>query len=135
MATVRWNRREADRLLNSVRGPVGAHLREQARVGRRAAQRLCPVSPEGSGGNPPGHLRDSIIDRSGRDEQGVYAEYGTDVDYALPVELGARPHVITSKGDYPLRDNNGHVYGKEVHHPGTQAQPYLRPTLEAIRDS
>jgi hypothetical protein len=25
------------------------------------------------------------------------------------------------------------VFGRVVHHPGTQAQPYLRPALDAIR--
>jgi len=135
MARVRWNQREADRLLASTRGPVGAHLRERAGVGAEAAKRLCPVSPEGSGSNPPGHLRDSITARTGRDEQGVYAEFGTDVDYSLPVELGSRPHVIRSHGDYPLRDRHGRVFGREVHHPGNEAIPFLRPAIEFIRDT
>jgi hypothetical protein len=131
---LRWNRREADRLLATVRGPVGRHLRAQAGVGRQAAQQLCPVSPEGSGDHKPGYLRKSIKDRSGRDEQGIYAEYGTDVDYALSVELGSKPHEIESKGDYPLRSKAGVVFGKKVQHPGAEAQPFLRPALEAIRD-
>lgn len=134
MARLAWNTREEQRLLRSLGGPVAGHLRGEAQVVRRAAQHLCPVSPDGSHGNPPGHLRDSITATVGADAEGLYADVGTDVDYALPVELGTRPHVIRSHGDYPLRDEHGHVFGKEVHHPGTQAQPFLRPAIEFIRD-
>lgn len=134
MARLQWNAREAQRLLQSVDGPVGQDLRRRAGNGRDRAQQLCPVSPDGSGGNPPGHLRDSIAARTGRDGQGVYGEYGTDVGYALPVELGSRPHIIRSHGDYPLRDQHGTVFGRQVQHPGTRAQPYLRPAIEAVRD-
>ena len=56
------------------------------------------------------------------------------VDYALPVELGSRPHIIESRGDYPLRNRKtGQVFGKRVRHPGTQAQPFLRPALDVLR--
>lgn len=133
MARFKWNQRQVDRLLHEQAGPVGTDLRRKAEAVQRRAQELCAVSPEGSHGNPPGHLRDSIGVTTGRDEQGAYADIGTDVDYALPVELGSRPHVIRSKGDYPLRGADGTVYGREVNHPGTPAQPFLRPAVEAIR--
>lgn len=134
MAGLRWNRREEQRLLESVGGPVGENLRRRANRAADRAQQLCPVSPEGSNGNLPGHLRDSIEARSGRDGEGVYAEYGTDVEYALPVELGSRPHVIESHGDYPLRSADGRVFGKRVNHPGTKASPFLRPAMDALRE-
>ena len=134
MARVRWNNREAERLLNSSTGPVGRDLREKAARVQQEAKRLCPVSPNGSNGNPSGHLRSSISADVGRDGEGLYADVGTDVDYALPVELGTRPHIIESHGDYPLRDAHGNVFGKRVQHPGTEAQPYLRPALDVIRD-
>jgi hypothetical protein len=52
-----------------------------------------------------------------------------DVNYATDVEMGTAPHVIVPRNkkalywpgaDYPVR---------KVNHPGTQAQPYLRPAL------
>lgn len=136
MARLRWNRAEEDKLLRSANGPVARDLRVKGERVAREAQRLCPVSEDGSGGNPPGHLRDSIsaggVDR---DERGLFVDVGTDVDYALPVELGSRPHVIESHGDYPLRNpKTGAVFGKTVQHPGTQAQPFLRPALDVLRN-
>lgn len=135
MARIDWNQAELARLLDSATGPVGRDLEAKAGRVRDEAQRRCPVSPDGSNGNPPGHLRDSITDSLGRDEQGLYAQVGTDVSYAPMVELGTRPHVIESKGDYPLRNPvTGQVFGKRVEHPGTEAQPFLRPALEILRD-
>jgi hypothetical protein len=46
------------------------------------------------------------------------------------VEYGSRPHIIRSHGNYPLRNREtGDVFGRIVHHPGTPAQPFLRPAL------
>lgn len=134
MAGVRWNERELHQLLSDRDGPVGRDLAAKGERVQREAQRLCPVSPEGSGGNPPGHLRDSIGSNVGHDEQGMFAEVGTSVSYALPVELGSRPHVIESHGDYPLRDRHGRAFGRKVNHPGSEAQPYLRPALDVLRN-
>ncbi|MFJ1539288.1 HK97 gp10 family phage protein [Micromonospora chalcea] len=135
MARVVWNHAEAERLLNSQAGPVGRDLHRRGRTVERGAKRRCPVSEDGSNGNPPGHLRDSITaSEVGRDAAGLYVDVGTDVDYALPVELGSRPHVIESGGDYPLRNpKTGQVFGRRVNHPGTKAQPYLRPALDDLR--
>lgn len=134
MARLVWNDAEANRLLKSERGPVGRDLRSKGTTVERGAKRRCPVSPEGSNGNPPGHLRDSIESSDvGRDAQGLYVDVGTDVSYALFPELGTRPHVIESHGDYPLRNKQGRVFGKRVNHPGTKATPYLRPALDDLR--
>jgi hypothetical protein len=121
-------------LLNSTDGPVGRVLATKAQVVTQEAKRLCPVSPAGSGGHPSGWLRSSIGWDLSRDGEGLHATIGTDVDYAAYVEFGTRPHEIRSHGDYPLRNRRtGQVFGRVVHHPGTQAQPYLRPALDAIR--
>jgi hypothetical protein len=90
------------------------------------AKRLCPVDT--------GRLRESLHVEHGRDEQGEYRDVGSDLDYALPVEVGSRPHVIKSHGDYPLRNRRtGQVFGPLVHHPGARAQAYLRPALDDLR--
>jgi hypothetical protein len=55
------------------------------------------------------------------------------VDYAAAVEDGSRPHKITSHGPWPLRNREtGEVFGQSVDHPGTKAQPYLRPGVMSI---
>jgi hypothetical protein len=140
VARIRWNAREAERLFNSQSGPVG---RDLARKGRRVEEqqrRTAPVSPDGSHGRPPGYLRDHTYSRLGRDDRGLHVDVGTDATtpdgfpYPLVQELGSRPHVIESKGDYPLRNpQTGQVFGKRVQHPGTDPQPWLRPSLDVLR--
>lgn len=46
-----------------------------------------------------------------------HGRIGSDLPYAAATEKGARPHAI------PEPD------GRQVHHPGVDAQPYLRPAL------
>lgn len=129
----RWNPAEEERLLRSAAGPVGRKLVAAAERVTQEAKRRCPVSPQGSGDNPSGHLRSSIGWELGRTGRDLHADVGTDVDYALPVELGSRPHVIESHGDYPLRNRRtGQVFGRRVNHPGNPAQPYLRPALDSL---
>lgn len=129
-----WNAAEEERLLRSVAGPVGRHLVRAAERVTQEAKRLCPVSPHGSGDNPSGHLRSSIGWELGRSGRELHADVGSDVEYSLPVELGSRPHIIESHGDYPLRNpRTGAVFGKTVQHPGAPAQPFLRPALDSLR--
>lgn len=111
---------------------VRSILADAGDVVEKGAKRRCPVSTDGSGGNPPGHLRDSIGQTPGVDGHGPFVDVGTDVHYALAQELGAAPHVIRSHGPWPLRDKHGRVFGREVHHPGNPPSPYLRPALDDI---
>jgi len=121
-------------LTRSRYGPVARDLARRAERVTQEAKRLAPVSPYGSGENRSGFLRSSIGWSIAADVLGLYADVGTDVEYALAVEYGTKPHVIESHGDYPLRDpRTGAVFGKRVNHPGTQAQPFLRPSLLRAR--
>lgn len=121
-------------LLSGPDGPVAKRLIRDAQTVTKGAKRRCPVSPAGSGDNRSGHLRSSISWDLVRDADGLYADVGTDVDYGLYVEVGTKPHVIRSTGLWPLRNRRtGQVFGLVVHHPGTRAQPYLRPALDDIR--
>lgn len=89
------------------------------------AQRVCPVDT--------GDLVASIEGEADRDTMSCrLSAGGGHVNYAAVVELGGRPHEIRSHGDYPLRSKDGRVFGKVVHHPGTPAQPYLRPGVSSI---
>lgn len=129
--------RALEDFLTGPSGPVVRDGRARAEQITQGAKRRCPVSPAGSGDHPSGWLRSHIGWEQGQDESGAYFDIGVnigvdpdpDLDYAVPVEVGTGPHTIESHGDYPLRDRQGNVFGRSVEHPGTPAQPYLRPAL------
>jgi hypothetical protein len=52
--------------------------------------------------------------------------------YAWDVEYGTKPHVIEAKPGKVLRFQVGDrtVYTRRVNHPGTRAQPYVRPVIQ-----
>jgi hypothetical protein len=52
--------------------------------------------------------------------------------YAWDVEYGTKPHVIEAKPGKVLRFQVGEriVYTRRVNHPGTRAQPYVRPVVQ-----
>jgi hypothetical protein len=131
MPGMRWNRREEDRLLRSQRGPVGEDLRVRAARVEAEQKRLAAVSPDGSHGRAAGYMRDSVTTQPGRDEIGLYADIGPTATtpqghpYPLDVEFGTRPHTIP----------NAFGRGEPVQHPGTTAQPFMRPSIEAARDT
>jgi hypothetical protein len=53
-----------------------------------------------------------------------------DCDHAAATELGSAPHTITVRRAKVLANSEtGQVFGKQVRHPGTPAQPFLRPAL------
>lgn len=120
-------------LLTGRNGPVARMLGHQGENVTQEAKRLCPVSPVGASDHPSGQLRSSIGWKLDTDRGQLVAEVSADTDYALYVEVGTGPHTIRSHGDYPLRNRAGQVFGQEVHHPGTPAQPYLRPALDVVR--
>lgn len=131
MTTWRWAPDWERRL--TATGAVDNTLDRAGRIVETGARRRAPVSQDGSHGRPPGHLRDSIGVRAGRDGEGPYVDVHATADYALPVELGSKPHDIVSHGDYPLRNpKTGQVFGRRVRHPGNQPQPYLRPALDDL---
>ena len=47
------------------------------------------------------------------------------------IEYGTKPHVIKAKNKKVLSDGKN-IYGKVVNHPGTQAQPFIRPSLHQL---
>jgi len=136
---IEWNSQELNRILNSEGGPVGRFMARVGEVGTQGAKRRAPVSPDGSNGRPSGYMRSKIGWIVGIDAEGLYVDIQSPAEtpegypYGLGVEVGTAAHVIRSKGPYPLRDKHGHVFGPEVHHPGTDPQPYLRPALDDVR--
>lgn len=85
------------------------------------ASRYCPVRT----GNLKRKIRKFRAGKSG------YVI--VDADYWADVEYGTRPHVIRSRGPYPLRSEDGTVFGPKVDHPGTAAQPFMRPAIYRTR--
>lgn len=98
IGTVRFDQGAIDSLLNGPDGPVGRDLLKRAIRVESAAKRACPVDT--------GRLRSSITHAVEQDGRGLVAIVGTNVEYALPVELGT----------FRMR-----------------AQPFLRPSLAAAR--
>jgi HK97 gp10 family phage protein len=96
MTTVILDQAAINRLFTSEAGPVGKHLARSAVKVEATAKRLCPVDT--------GRLRSSINHQLAHDGQGLLALVGTNVEYAIFVELG------TSR---------------------TRPQPFLRPALRS----
>jgi hypothetical protein len=127
-------------LLHGPAGPVARMLERKGEVVTQGAKRRAPVSPDGSHGRPSGYMRSNIHWKLGADSLGIYVDVISPAStpdgapYGLFVEVGTAPHVIRSHGPYPLRNRRtGQVFGPIVNHPGTAAQPYLRPALEDLR--
>jgi len=99
-------------------------------------RRRIPVSQDGSHGRPAGYARSRIHVEAGADPLGPFWDVGSDAEtpegypYPLGLELGTRPHVIESRGDYPLRNRRtGQIFGKRVNHPGNKPFPWCRAAL------
>jgi len=62
--------------------------------------------------------------------RGNVARIGSTLDRSVFTEMGTKPHIIRSHGNYPLRNKaTGEVFGRVVHHPGTPAEPFMRRAL------
>lgn len=80
--------------------------------------RGCPVSPDGSNGNPPGYLRDHQRSAISGDTSRI----GSDVDYSVWVEDG---HRVAYRGADGVKHYTGTVVPPE---------PFLRPAALRKRD-
>lgn len=95
-ADIRFDPAALAELFTSENGIAARDLQRRAVQVDRQAKQLCPVDT--------GRLRSSITNELGRDAEGLYALIGSNVEYAVYVELG------TSLA---------------------AAQPFLRPALAA----
>lgn len=85
------------------------------------AKALCPVDQ--------GTLRRSIKAEKRGNDYAVVAN----AEYAKYVEFGTNPHTISIKNASVLTDGK-RFFGKSVKHPGTKAQPFLRPAAILIKN-
>lgn len=112
-------------LLDAPTSPAVRDLRESAqRVGRGARRRTHGRIAAGINVHEPA-----------REGAGWYAdvETGAEDEHGAPiglfVEVGTRPHIIEARDKQALHWASAEHPVKKVHHPGTQAQPHLRPAL------
>lgn len=109
-----------------------------AEIVAEAQRAAIPVSRDGSYGRPAGYAKSRIGVTGGYDALGFYFDVGSDAttpdgtSYPAILDLGSRPHVIESHGEYPLRSKDGRVFGRRVSHPGTQATYWCRGSLAAL---
>lgn len=73
-----------------------------------------------------GRLKDSINYAVSEDRLRI----GTNVEYAPFVEFKTQPHIIRPRDKRALYWEGAKHPVKEVHHPGTKAQPFLGPLLK-----
>ncbi len=94
MADVIWDLATLQVILNGPNGPVGRDLARRAVQVESAAKEALggAFPPPSNPGEPPhlrsGRLRSSISWRLGEDEQGLYADIGTNVLYGYWLEVG-----------------------------------------------
>lgn len=138
MTRVIWNEVALRQVLESEEGDVAADLLRRA----VNVENQAKLNASGSGGGPrvrTGRLRASIRHELSRDERGLVARIGSNVEYAAYVEEGTQPHRIEA-GIRTGRSRKKALHWKganhpviAVNHPGTRARPYLRPALIAAR--
>lgn len=81
-----------------------------------------------------GELRNSLSVQV----MGDRVRIGPTADHGVYVEFGTQPHEIrpkTAGGTLRFTINGRVIYAKVVRHPGTKAQPFVRPAFEAWVDS
>lgn len=86
------------------------------------AARYCPEDTGALAESIEHHMEgpDLVVSATGGADGRTYAAY---------VELGTGPHIIRPTGKKALHWQGAAHPVREVHHPGTRPQPFLRPAL------
>jgi len=79
-----------------------------------------------------GRLRNSIQIQEVQKRGVIGVRVGTNVDYALVIHNGSRPHIILPRNASVLSwvGPTGRVFAARVNHPGFPANPFLTDGLE-----
>lgn len=124
---LRLNYGAINRMLKGESGPVGRHI---VTIGRNTADNARANAPVKSGA-----LRRSIGITSVQETTfGTEVLVSANIEYALAVHQGAKPHVIEARNVSMLRfpDKSGFiVYTPRVNHPGNKPNPFLWEALVA----
>jgi hypothetical protein len=80
-----------------------------------------------------GALRSAWQVRNKRTSVYYEATIYNNTKYAKSIEYGTKPRTITAKNKKVLANKKtGQVFGKSVRHPGSKAQPMLRPAVKSV---
>lgn len=124
--SARINTREYERGLRRFLGRMSddvARAVERTRIDvQNEARRRAPVDT--------GRLRSSIVSRAEGGGRSLGYVVGSNVNYAADVEYGTAPHVIKPRYKQALYWPGAAHPVASVNHPGTRAQPFLRPAIE-----
>lgn len=124
--SARINTRAYERGLRRVFGRMSddvARAVDRTRIDvQNEARRRAPVDT--------GRLRSSIVSRAEGGGRSLGYAVGSNVSYAVAVEYGTSPHVIKPKYKQALYWPGAAHPVAQVNHPGTAAQPFLRPAIE-----
>lgn len=120
------NTRAYERGVRRVLGGMSDDVKravERTRIDvQNEARRRAPVDT--------GRLRSSIVSRAETSGRSIGYVVGSNVNYAAAVEYGTAPHVIKPKYKRALYWPGAAHPVAQVNHPGTSAQPFLRPAVE-----
>lgn len=111
---------------DEIGSAVGGGTEQTAQDVRDTARRKAPVES--------GELKRKIAVQEADD--GTYTVVAR-ADHAAHVEYGTQPHLITPDTKEVLKFQSGTdtVYTAFANHPGTEAQPFLRPALKQHQSS
>lgn len=125
--TLNIDRLALDHTINNPQGEVGQWLKKRGRMMMMAAKAQVPLGT--------GKLRASIKMIHGRNGLGQYIDIGSNLNYALYVHEGTRPHEIVPEQAKVLRFSGGGrvVYTHKVEHPGTRPNKYLSDQLWMVK--
>jgi hypothetical protein len=129
VTVVRFYEVPLQRLLQGKDGTVARDLYRRGLKVQNAAKLTATSAPKVR----TGRYRSSIALRLDRDSRGLFAEIGSKVPYALPLELGTPPRVIVPRRKKALAWPGGGHPVKRVRHPGTRAYRVLTRALRAAR--
>jgi HK97 gp10 family phage protein len=125
-ASVQIDTRRYERGLRRFFGGMSDDVKravERTRIDvQNEARRRAPVDT--------GRLRSSIVSRAEGSGRSIGYVIGSNVGYAAAVEYGTSPHVIKPKYKQALYWPGAAHPVAQVNHPGTRAQPFLRPAIE-----
>jgi len=121
------NKPDLDNFLNNPQGEVGQWLRKRGHMMMMAAKAQVPTGT--------GKLRASIKMIHSRNGLGQYIDIGSNLNYALYVHEGTRPHEIVPENNKVLRFSGGGrvIYTHKVEHPGTRPNKYLSDQLWMLK--
>lgn len=140
------SKKALDKALNNYASGLVAPL---AKANVRAARDLNKTARknlDASGANDTGRLKSSIVVLNSRNG-GLIIDTGTNVEYALDIEEGTKPHSLSDAEFLSLKEwvaRKLKVATGETHHvailvankidkKGTKAQPYLQPAANEVR--